>query len=302
VALLPPVEREARAEDLHRRRLPDDELRALVESVVDPAATAPFGLYVFGPDEPGAALGLHVEREVFAEAFGNTPGQLDEEYRGYHHASVFACVLDHRRRVPAGVLRFILPSAAGLKSLNDVEATWGVPFEALFEQTGVEYDPDATWDVATLAVTPEFRAKATGEGLVTMALAQASSMLAGRGGGRCAVAIMDLPVLDLVQQALHCTLAPFAGVEARPYLDSPASVPVWGRWRDWYEVLSSADRNLYEVICEGTGLEPVVAPPDWDAAAAQCREVIDRAASTSARRSRGADPGAGTGGGASRGR
>ena len=86
-----------------------------------------FGVYVLRSDEPAAELARHVEREVFLEFFGNTPELLAAEYGPYESASVFICVIDHVLRQPAGVMRIIVPSACGAKSLHDLEARWGQP-------------------------------------------------------------------------------------------------------------------------------------------------------------------------------
>ena len=92
------------------------EMRQLVAEVSDPDAVAPFGVYVWSSSEPGAELGRHLERRVFGEFFGNSPETLAEEYGPYEEASSFFCVVDHRRQLPAGVLRVIRPSPAGFKT------------------------------------------------------------------------------------------------------------------------------------------------------------------------------------------
>ena len=71
------------------------------------------------------------------------------------------------------MLRLILPSKSGLKSLNDIEPTWGISAAELFAASEFDYDPTHTWDVATLAIGPEYRAAAF-QGMVTMALCQVS--------------------------------------------------------------------------------------------------------------------------------
>lgn len=289
------------ATERHTRRWPDAELRALVESVMDAEASAPLGVYLFGPDEPGAALGLHIEREVFGDVFGNTPEQLNDEYLPYHHVSIFACVLDHRRRLPAGVMRVILPSSVGLKSLNDTERIWGIPAEALFAANDLPYDPERTWDIATLAVDPEFRRSKTGHGLVTLGLAQAISMLTVQLETRCAVSIMDVEALEVIRATFYNS-TPFAGIEPRPYLDSPASVPVWTYHQQWDDDLKRNDELLYEILRRGTGLEAAVAPADWQAGAATCLELMALADSACDLRSRDAGPAAARGGAASRAR
>ena len=131
------------------RRLPphtdDDELQALSRSLMGRSSRPPttFGLYLLRSHDPAAELARRVEHEVFGEAFGNTPELLAEEYGPYEPASVYCCVLDHRRARPVGALRLILPGPAGLKSLVDVERGWGRSGTELLAATGVPVDLDA---------------------------------------------------------------------------------------------------------------------------------------------------------------
>jgi hypothetical protein len=80
----------------------------------------PFGVYVLESGDPSSALARQVERDVFLEFFGNTVDMLDAEYRAYDAASTFLCVIDHERRVTAGMIRLISPSPAGFKTLHDL--------------------------------------------------------------------------------------------------------------------------------------------------------------------------------------
>jgi len=256
--------------------LSEADVRDLAGAVADPSSTAPMGTYVFAPDEPGALLAAQLEGAVLLEVFGNTPELLSEEYGAYAHASVFVCVIDQRRRLPAGVLRLILPSEQGLKSLVDIEAIWGQDFSALYAASGLEYDAARTWDLATLAVGPDYRSAAA-RGLVTIALVQTYAMMAARCDSPYAVALLHLPVLRMLQWKLR---RPFLelDVEPRPYLDSPASIPVWGDLYDCHRRLEQEDPILYDIMANGTGIEAAVRPPDWDAAAAVAKEVTALAA------------------------
>src|ERR687897_560035 len=130
-----------------------EELAELAEELIAARAPVqPFGVYVCRSDEPGAELGRFVERGVFLEAFGNTPTQLAEEYDRYEPGSVFITVVDHARRVPCGMMRVLVPSGAGFKSLDDVVARWGIPLAELLENVDDDWDLDGVWDLATLAV------------------------------------------------------------------------------------------------------------------------------------------------------
>lgn len=249
-----------------------EEIRALSARVAGDA-TEPLGVYAFRPEEPEALLALSVEERVFEEAIGDTAAAVvADEFTPYDHASLLFCVLDQHRKAPAAMLRLILPSRAGLKTLNDVTRIWEAPLDALFAGSGVDYDPNHTWDLATLAIGPEYRAAAF-QGTVTMALCQAVSMLGARLGFPWAVSVLHVPVLRMLQWKLQRPFNEFEGLEPRPYLDSPASLPAWMHLPEWHRRLAERDRVLHQMMTEGTGLEPAVRPPDWDRAAELAAEV-----------------------------
>lgn len=249
-----------------------EELRSLTAEVVG-QAHEPMGVYAFGPAEPGSLLALAVEEQAFAEALGDSAAAVvADEFSPYDHASVFFCVLDQHRKMPAAMLRLILPSKAGLKSLNDVGPTWGLTPAELFATSQFDYDPNHTWDVATLAISTEYRAAAF-QGMITMALCQAISMLGSRIGFPYSIAVLHVPVLRMLQWKLHRPFNEFEGVEPHPYLDSAASLPAWMHLPEWHRRLAERDKVLYTMMTQGSGLEPAVRPPDWDKAAELAAEV-----------------------------
>jgi len=224
----------------------------------------PFGLYVLWSSEPAAELARKVEQDVFYEVFGNTPELLAEEYDQYEAASLFLLVMDHERLVPAGVMRIIRSSPAGFKSIDDIEGGWGRPGADLLDAFDDDLDPEHLWDIATMAVAPEYRGEAT-NGLVSLFLYQALAMMAPRGGARWICAILDLVVLDLIQNRVHRPFGRFDGIDPMPYLDSPASLPVIGDLEDHAQRMAFLDPASYELLYGGIGLEAVVSAPDWDA-------------------------------------
>src|SRR5271156_1261306 len=236
-----------------RRKAPDgsseelalESLRELARTIIEPGSKQPMGIYLFRPDEPGAALPLHVERTVFEEAFDNAPKLLASELGPYDHASLLICVMDQHRRLPAGMLRLIFPSSQGLKSLNDIKPLWGIPYEEMFAYSEIDFDAHMTWDIATLAIAPEYRSAAF-QGMVTMALFQAISLVGMRCGFESSVAVLHLPILRILQWKLHHPFGEPLGVEPRGYLESPASLPVWMRLPDWHQRLSERDPTLYD--------------------------------------------------------
>ena len=87
-----------------------EQCAALVERS---GSEAPFGTYIVASTDPAAEIGREVERQVFGEFFGNSPEMLAEEYAPFEASSIFLCVIDQRRLVPAGVsLRSCRPTRA----------------------------------------------------------------------------------------------------------------------------------------------------------------------------------------------
>jgi hypothetical protein len=236
---------------------------AATELMVDRAPTQPFGVYVCRFDEPGAELGRFVERGVFLEVFGNTPEQLSKEYDRYEPGSVFIVVLDHARRVPAGMMRVLVPTPARFKSLDDMRDGWGADPVEVLARVDDEWDLERVWDLATLAVSPEYRGNAA-LGLVTQGLLQTLTMLGSGWGVERYVAILDLPVFRMLQWRIGRPFDAFPGVDAREYLGSAASLPIWGSRRAWADRLAATDPIVYQLFFEGRGLEPVISTPRWD--------------------------------------
>ena len=244
-----------------------EELRALVREVVDTNTAEPFGAYVFAYDEPGAEIGRVLEQEVFLEAFGNTTAQLADEYDAYESSSVFFCVIDHRRATTAGVMRMILPTehGPGLKSLVDLAPVWGKPATELFAAAGLELEISRTWDIATLAVAPEYRSAASA-GLVSLGLYQGFVRTAGRVGIESLVTILDHVAFRMLRLRVRVPFIALA--EGQPYLGSRLSIPALVQLLSWRERLSRMDPELLGVIFEGRGIEPALRPIDLDGAAA----------------------------------
>ena len=223
----------------------------------------PFGLYVVPASDPAAELARAVERDVFFEYFGNTPEMLAAEYDAYEDSSVYLCVLDHLRGRAAGAMRLILPSSAGLKTTVDLEQSWAQPVTEVLERTGLELPPGRVWDIATIAVTPEYRGAST-NGLISLAMYQGVIQLAIHRDVRWVLAILDLVVLDLIQEGTGRPFSTFDGVEPMSYLDSPSSLPVWCDLTDYDQRLAITDPGMHEILFASSGLEAAVSIPAWD--------------------------------------
>jgi hypothetical protein len=245
--------------------LPQEELREVAAGVVAAAGspTEPFGLYGFAGAAQESVLPRAVERNVFAEQFGNSPELLAAEYGDYEPSTFFFCVIDHRRALPVGSVRLILPSPAGFKTLADIERTWKLPLDDTLQRSGLELDHDRIWDVATIAVDREYRGKVT-QSLVSGSLYQAICRGAYLAEVGWVIAVLDLVVLDLIQTISHDAYQRFAGCEPMNYLDSPASLPVYCHADTYLPRLAEIDPLTYELLIEGRGMEEAVRPPDWD--------------------------------------
>jgi hypothetical protein len=133
-------------------------------------------------------------------------------------------------------------------------------------RTGIDIDLARTWDIATLAVDPEYRGKAA-MGLVSMGLYQALAMASTRYGVDWLLAILDVPVFRMIRWRLRMPMAGFKGVTARPYLGSTASMPVWCNVGDTDRRLSESDPDLHALYFGGVGMEPALQPLDLAATA-----------------------------------
>jgi hypothetical protein len=237
------------------------DIRELATDLVDHDSPEPFGTYLLAGTDPAAALARHVEREVFEETFGNSADLMACEYGPYEDASLFVCVIDHRTLLPVGVMRIIRPSEAGFKSLHDLHA-WDVTPQEALGRTGSPVDPVHLWDIATLAVAKEHRKGAEGSA-VSIALYQALCTSALACDIQWFVAILHVPVFKLLQRRMRKGFTAFEGIEARPYLDSAASLPVWCDIEAWCDRLQLTDPGINEIVFSGSGLPGTVAGPSW---------------------------------------
>lgn len=219
-------------------------------------SNAVFGAHVFGPHDPGADLARAVESAVFEQAFGNTAEVLAAEYGPFEPASLFVAVLDHRRRLPMASARLILPvqGGPGLKSALDLAPAWcSDPAELLAEHGLADAGP-STLDWATLAILPEYRSATVG--LVQLAVFQTVVTVTRALQASHLLAIVDRSVHVMSRLRYAQPFVPFA--EARPYLGSPASIPVYLPLAAWEERLRLVDPVMHDVIFERRHLDPAL--------------------------------------------
>lgn len=257
----------------------DLEQRALIESALDTSVAEPFGTYVFVTSDPAAEIARGLERRVFLDAFGNTAALLDEEYLPYEMASFFVCVIDHRRKVCAAMMRVIVPvtNGPGLKSLLDVGPTWGESAEALLAASDIPLDPAHTWDLATLAVDRAYRSGAA-LGLMHVALYQAVARLARHFGVTWLVAILDYPVYRLIRLQLHRIFVAYG--DERAYLGSARSVPAYCPIKEAELEAAATDSSLHELIYEGAAIKAALRQVELEPAIDAVRGLFDEAATS----------------------
>lgn len=251
--------------------LSSERLRGLARSVIPRGINQPFGAYCFGPFDPAAELPRAVESAVLLQSYGITPEMIRAEYGEYESSSLFFCILDHRREVPAGAVRIIMPTVAGpgMKTVNDLPQIWDETAEEYVTQHTLPCDLSRTWDIATLAVAPEYRSPLA-TGLVAMGLYQSGLRTAIELGFEWMIAIIDEAVLRMSRTRFHQPFIAFA--EGRPYLGSDCS-PVYLSIADYRSRLAVIDPPMHGIMFEGVGIEPALAPLSPLAAAATARRV-----------------------------
>src|SRR4051794_30966210 len=196
-----------------------------------------FSIHVCGPDEAMAQRARELEYEVFAEAFGNTPAQLDAEYGPYDPASRFVLAYDEERKRAAAMFRLILDSPAGLKTLNDIATVWGRP--------ALTCDPERTGDIGSLVMRREYR----GRHGYDVHLALYHALFAECRGLDQVISIIDLQALAAITRAIGPVMRRLEGFEPREYIGTPSQPVVIGV----AEVAQLAHARVRERLIEGRG-------------------------------------------------
>ncbi len=95
--------------------------------------------------DPYANIARQIEREVFFASWGNDAATMQREYGPYEESSVFFLAIDTDAAAPAGVLRMIRNSPAGLKTIVDLDdsekspiAPISIPVKTVQAQHGID--------------------------------------------------------------------------------------------------------------------------------------------------------------------
>lgn len=180
-----------------------------------------------------ADIGRKIESDVFGEAFNNSPDEMEAEYGPYEDQSMFFVTIDREKGVPTGAMRIIKDGPEGFKSLKDfVEKNPAYTIDDVREFHGM-HDDAKTWDVATVAVPPEYRDKGTATQLY-----RAMYKTAVDDGIDHVVAIIDADPLAKMNKFLGIPLLPMVGSKPFPYIGSEKSQAVYGRIAEFDEVMT----------------------------------------------------------------
>ena len=209
---------------------------------------------LFAPQGDMLAAARACEAAVFHQVYGNTKADFDDEYGPYESASHFIALADRDGDV-VGTCRLIVPSPAGLKTVNDVSRPpWNIDGARAVRAVGC--DLDATWDVATLAVRKDRPVTPLAAAALYHGMLQAGRV----NNVRWVVMMIDerprrlLAMAGLVARAIP-------GTAPAPYLGSPASSPLVGDVAKMMDAQRQDNPEGYRLITLGIGLTGISVPP-----------------------------------------
>src|SRR5689334_15716816 len=212
------------------------------------SSDAPFRIIVdTGSRWRPAAFAL--EAQIFGARYGVPYPAHVAEFAPYEDNSVFAIVADAEDEV-AGVMRWIVPGPAGLKTLNEAaQAPWHLDSIRAAEAAGV--DPARTWDLASLAVRPRLgRHRA----VVTAALYHAVALAVAENRVRSLLMTVDERVRTVLEaHGFYGRALP--GAVPMPFCGSPASTPVFGHCAEMRRLQQRLNPEAFRLITLGTGLD-----------------------------------------------
>jgi hypothetical protein len=198
--------------------------------------------------DPFANIARQIEREVFEETFGNDAAMMTDEYGPYEESSLFFLAVDTHASVPAGVLRMIRNSRAGLKTLVDLEDPAKTPMTVCIDDALRHHridDLDRCWDGATSAVRRRYRRR-----LVTIHVQVLRSWYAAarREDVEHFVSILDAPVFKVARDFLGVPLVPLADTPPFTYMDAPNSQAVYAHVSSALAIAARMNRKVGQKI------------------------------------------------------
>ena len=248
----------------HRYDLDDYDMSALVEQLVQerpPRSDDRIVCYQLEQGSKYENMARTVEREVFEKFFGNDADEMAIEYGPYESQSIFFLSIDQESSTPAGVLRVIANGPAGLKTLNDLEASDDaqVPRIAQAEVQAVHGidDMDSCWDVGTVAVRKAYRASRGEAQATSVQLYRALYTSALDNNINHLISIIDQKPYEKMTNFLGIPFVPMLGSDGFPYLGSEKSFAVYGDVRKFYDTMNRKRKTIHGLLAR-RALTPLV--------------------------------------------
>jgi hypothetical protein len=247
----PRGQRPTRSARQHLYDLSESETNDLTEEFLH-TKTVPvgdrFACFEIEGTDPFSNIARQIEREVFEDTFGNDPAMLTNEYRRYEESSLFFLVVDTEAREPAGVLRMIRNSPAGLKTLVDMEDPTKTPTAVRTDDVLRFHridDLDRCWDGATSAVPRRYRRRLATIHVEVLRCWYAAAL---REDVEHFVSILDAPVFKVARQFLGVPLVALADTPPFTYMDAPNSQAVYASVSSSLAIAARVNRRVGQKI------------------------------------------------------
>jgi hypothetical protein len=198
--------------------------------------------------EPFSNIARQMEREVFQDSFGNDPIMLAGEYEPYEQSSLFFLAVDTEKKVPAGAMRMIRNSAAGLKTLVDLADSAKTPMPVCTDNVrrhhGID-ELDRCWDGASATVPRRYRR--------SLAAIHRQTLLAWYGAAvrenvEHFVSILDAPVYIIVRRIFGLPVVPLADTPPFTYMGGTNHQAVYAHVPTTLTIAASGNRKLGQKV------------------------------------------------------
>ena len=212
-----------------------------------------FACFAIESTDPFANIARQLEREVFQDSWGNDAATMKKEYGPYDESSVFFMAVDTVDKVPAGVLRMIRNSPAGLKTIVDLDdrlkspiAPTTIPVGDVMEHHGID-DLDRCWDGATAAIPRKYRRRLAATHVQIM---RVMALAALRENIEHFVAVLDAPVVRAARDVLRLPLVALADTPPFTHMDAPNNQAVYAHVPTLLGISQRRNRKVTQKIRE----------------------------------------------------
>jgi hypothetical protein len=210
-----------------------------------------FACFELDGRDPYSDIARQLEREVFFDSWGNDAATMAREYGPYDDHSLFFLAIDTHAEAPAGVLRMIRNSPAGLKTIVDLDDTEKspiapvtIPVADVTAHHRID-DLNRCWDGATAAVPRRYRRKLPS---IHMQIIMVVFAAAVRDDIQHFVAVLDAPVVRTARDLLGLPLVPLAGTPPFTHMDAPENQAVYAHVPSLLEVAVEKNRRVGQKI------------------------------------------------------